>query len=183
MPYSITEDTPLFRFQMADESRICHIRTEMDAANLPWSDPPDLLLGYMLNFQEIAKQYDAIEFHISENYALKYALPAWDCDSILVLNKDAVIPERSKTQGKGNVSIGNKARCLLQKTTPGPTTEKTFAIKTAGKILRAPEAVGKTRHAASGRGGDRQNRIDTSKKRNVSGVQDRIMPSEKTERE
>ena len=42
----------------------------------------------MLDFEELKKEYDAIEVIISDG--LYYALYGWDCDSILILNKDIV---------------------------------------------------------------------------------------------
>lgn len=43
-----------------------------------------------LNFEELAKQYDAIEVLISEDNRLYWDLYGWDCDSILVMNKDVI---------------------------------------------------------------------------------------------
>jgi len=43
-----------------------------------------------LDFEKIKESYDAIELLISKDQRLYYKLYGWDCDCILVLNKDAI---------------------------------------------------------------------------------------------
>lgn len=43
-----------------------------------------------LDFEAIAKEYDAIDFRISNDQRLYWALYGWDCDSILVLSPKAI---------------------------------------------------------------------------------------------
>ena len=43
-----------------------------------------------LDFEELSKNYDAIEVNISEDKQLYWDLYGWDCDSILIFNQDAV---------------------------------------------------------------------------------------------
>ncbi|MFR3519297.1 MAG: hypothetical protein ACLTT4_12785 [Coprobacillus cateniformis] len=45
----------------------------------------------MLDFEELKRQYDAIEVNISNDYGLYWKLYGWDCDSILVMNSDVVV--------------------------------------------------------------------------------------------
>ena len=46
--------------------------------------------SYILDFEAIAKEYDAIDFRISTDQRLYWPLYGWDCDSILVFNPKAI---------------------------------------------------------------------------------------------
>ena len=37
---------------------------------------------------------DAVEFNLSKDYELYWALYGWDCDSILILNPEIIIPSK-----------------------------------------------------------------------------------------
>ena len=43
-----------------------------------------------LDFEKLAKQYDAIELFVYGDFDLQGLLGTWDCDCVLVLNPDAV---------------------------------------------------------------------------------------------
>ena len=43
-----------------------------------------------IDFQKLAKEYDAMEVLISKDYQLYWDLYGWDCDSLLVFNKDCI---------------------------------------------------------------------------------------------
>jgi len=45
----------------------------------------------LLDFESIAKTYDAIEVNISGDPELHFTLYGWDCDSILIMNPDIII--------------------------------------------------------------------------------------------
>ncbi len=52
-----------------------------------------------LDFEELSKSYDGIELHLSEEETedifngLYWKLYGWDCDSILIFNKDIIVLE------------------------------------------------------------------------------------------
>ena len=46
--------------------------------------------SYILDFEDIAKEYDAIDFRISNDQRLYWPLYGWDRDSILVLNPKVI---------------------------------------------------------------------------------------------
>ena len=46
---------------------------------------------YFLNFERLLEDgYDAIDFQLSKDHNLYWAMYGWDCDSILILNKDII---------------------------------------------------------------------------------------------
>ena len=45
---------------------------------------------YYLNFEVLARMYDAILYEVSKCQELYWVLYGWDCDSLLVLNKDKI---------------------------------------------------------------------------------------------
>lgn len=46
--------------------------------------------NYNLDFEKLKEDYDAIEVLISKDSRLYWSLYSWDCDSLLVLNKDII---------------------------------------------------------------------------------------------
>lgn len=86
-----------FTFTLKDGARVLDIYTSSDVDKIPRArksvDTMDFLLAFMgipqmfLDFEEVAKSYDAIEIHGENGF---YALNAWDCDSILIMNPDVV---------------------------------------------------------------------------------------------
>ena len=47
---------------------------------------------YFLNFERLlADGYDVIDFQLSKDHELYWLMYGWDCDSILVMNKDALV--------------------------------------------------------------------------------------------
>lgn len=79
-------------FTLTDNARILVIKSVDDLKNLPVNDPLGLNFTdtVYLDFEALAKEYDAIEVYISEDSRLYDALYGWDCDSILIMNKDIV---------------------------------------------------------------------------------------------
>lgn len=98
-------------FSLAPEAKVLHLRQYEDLESLPKIDyglPVDLLLLVFLDFEKLAEQHDAIEFHYSESIvndfsktlssdshlSLKRALDGWDCDSILVMNPNIILVDK-----------------------------------------------------------------------------------------
>lgn len=89
-----------FLFTLKEEANVVHIRTAKDVLNLPQQKNPlaQNMPYVLLDFEEIKnKGVDALELHLSEqeysntDRELKHLLWLWDCDCILVLNKDVII--------------------------------------------------------------------------------------------
>lgn len=78
-----------FKFILKKGARILTLKTKADLKNLPMSKIPTLdpTLFNWLNFEKLQEQYDAIEVYIDNLY---WDLYGWDCDSLLVLNKNIV---------------------------------------------------------------------------------------------
>ena len=81
-----------FRFKLDDNANILCINNVDDLNFLPQIKgeliPP---VWVLLDFEELKRQYDAIEVNISNDYGLYWKLYGWDCDSILVMNSDVVV--------------------------------------------------------------------------------------------
>lgn len=46
---------------------------------------------YVLDFEKLKEEYDAIDFRLSECPSLYHAMYGWDCDSTLILNRYCMI--------------------------------------------------------------------------------------------
>lgn len=81
-----------FKFKLKEDAKILNITKKEQLEKLPKQRLPIELrfLKNIIDFEELAKQYDAIEVLISEDYELYWDLYGWDCDSILVMNKDVI---------------------------------------------------------------------------------------------
>lgn len=78
-----------FKFRLKDGAKVLKINSQTDLRNLPKNmiQQYSELMKNWLDFEKLAKQYDAIEVCIDELY---WELYGWDCDSLLVLNKNIV---------------------------------------------------------------------------------------------
>ena len=107
--FCIAEDNPeLLRgekyfFSLRDDARVLHIHSVSQIKYLPLVDGWEGIRGwkYFLDFESLAKIYDAIEVHFDnldwcgtspEDTVLGDALDMWDCDSIVVMNPSVLIP-------------------------------------------------------------------------------------------
>lgn len=82
------EDDNFFTFTLSDNAKVIHIRTVEDVDNLPRISN---LKWKFIDFEYMREEgVDAIELHLSECYDLYFAMYGWDCDSILVMNKEVV---------------------------------------------------------------------------------------------
>lgn len=86
-----------FKFQLKESANVLTIWNWADVEKLPQQDgePHKFanILGYYPDWEEVLKLgYDAVEVYIWYGRGTYDALYGWDCDSILVLNPDVVIP-------------------------------------------------------------------------------------------
>lgn len=85
-----------FKFKLSDSARVLEINSVKDLEDLPLVSGTKLegnpYFCIPLDFEKICKNYDAIELTISNDWRLYYSLYGWDCDSILIMNPDIIIP-------------------------------------------------------------------------------------------
>lgn len=81
-----------FKFKLSNEARVLTLKKLKDLNPLP----KEILGGFVfLDFEELKKTYDVIEYYEDGDlFGLRGALYGWDCDCVLVLNKDVVEPLR-----------------------------------------------------------------------------------------
>ena len=82
-------DDNFFLFKLKEGSRVLTIKSKKELKKLPTHNVPTFNsnLFNWLDFEKIAKRYDAIEVFIDKLY---WELYGWDCDSILILNKEII---------------------------------------------------------------------------------------------
>jgi len=90
-----------FEFKLSQNSKILIIDNADKLYKLPkikMTNSPILgSYNVYLDFEELKKDYDAIEVFISKDHdRLYWDLYGWDCDSILIMNKDIIIPLEDK---------------------------------------------------------------------------------------
>lgn len=93
-------ETIWFKFKLKPEAEVLHVYKERDI--LPYVKIPNHLdnkiggisMYGILKRDELKRDYDAIELHLSQNPGdLHYTIfNTWDCDSIVVWNPDVIIP-------------------------------------------------------------------------------------------
>lgn len=80
-----------FTFALRPNAKVLTVNYLEDLDKLPKIDND---LGFprwiYLDFETLAKEYDAIEVIISNDHRLYDALYGWDCDSILIFNPDII---------------------------------------------------------------------------------------------
>ena len=81
-----------FKFRLKKNANVLIITKKEELEKLPKQNlPVDYnSLFVALDFEKLAKQYDAMEVLISEDSGLYWDLYGWDCDSILIMNKDVI---------------------------------------------------------------------------------------------
>lgn len=77
-----------FSFIILDSAKILRVNSMNDISDLPII--AKMSSWICLDFEELSKEYDAIEVNISEDEMLYWNLYGWDCDSILVMNPDVI---------------------------------------------------------------------------------------------
>ncbi len=89
-------DNRWFKFTLKDDAKVLTITDVSQLKDLPQqADKPKFAAedDYFLDFEKLKDDYDAIELIINDN--LYFALYGWDCDCILILNKDIVVETKS----------------------------------------------------------------------------------------
>lgn len=85
-----------FKFKLKEGSKVLVLKTKEDLKGLPQDEDSPIWLeknllndwgSVYLDFEKLKEQYDAIEVYIDELYWKFYG---WDCDSLLVLNKECI---------------------------------------------------------------------------------------------
>lgn len=89
-----------FEFTLSPNARIAEIRFLADIQGLPGYHRGDGICQICtIDFEVLKNQIDAVDFRFSENpNELYYGMYGWDCDSVLILNPQVVIPIYSSVQ-------------------------------------------------------------------------------------
>ena len=88
-----------FLFTLKEDTNILYINSRNDMDGLPRNKTLELsfeteLIWISLDFEKIlADGIDAIQLNLSNDDDLYFVLYGWDCDSILIMNKDIIVPE------------------------------------------------------------------------------------------
>jgi hypothetical protein len=83
-----------FKFKLKDNANVLHLRSCDDLENI--EQLKDAITQLMCNkaypnFEHLLQDgIDAIEYHLSNDWDLYWAMYGWDCDSILVMNPDVI---------------------------------------------------------------------------------------------
>lgn len=81
-----------FRFHLTEDANIFRVDSCEKLYQLPKRETPFNFNWYLIDFEAaLASGIDAIEICISECRALYWELYGWDCDSILIMNKDVIV--------------------------------------------------------------------------------------------
>lgn len=88
-------DDNYFKFYLKQGTKLLVIDNHKQLNDLPHIDVKsefgfELSAFQILDFQKIAEEYDAMEVLISKDHQLYWDLYGWDCDSLLVFNKDCI---------------------------------------------------------------------------------------------
>lgn len=88
--YQKCDEANSFTFTLNEKANVYLIRSVDEVRAMP-SVECELESMFLPDFEKmLADGWDAIEFHLSEDSELYWALYGWDCDSILVMNPDVV---------------------------------------------------------------------------------------------
>ncbi len=83
-----------FRFKLSAETKLCIINSHADLKKLPYITYNEIT--HVPDFENLSKKYGAIylteQGHISTSFILPLNLDGWDCECILVMNVDCIIP-------------------------------------------------------------------------------------------
>ena len=94
--------TSSFRFHLHPNARVYVVDSSEKAKRMPQREKSARELGIEItfpvlpDFERIAKDYDVIDFRISDDRSLYHTLYGWDCDSVLILNPNVIEIETAK---------------------------------------------------------------------------------------
>ena len=97
--YMKCEEENSFKFKLKPEAKILIIDSEKALEQLIPNKTYSMngyvhgigsARQYYLNFETLSRRYDAIDFQLSKDHELYWLMYGWDCDSILVMNKDII---------------------------------------------------------------------------------------------
>ena len=94
-----------FKFTLTENSKVLHLRSVKDLATIPEQEEKTmykLASSFYIDFEKLIEMgYDAVELHLSDDlndydyeleHSLYWKLYGWNCDSIVILNPDIVVP-------------------------------------------------------------------------------------------
>lgn len=92
--YKSCDNEDSFYFKLSNNANIFIINSANDVNKMPLqTDMLGLHSIKIIDFELMLKNgIDVIEFNLSNDSDLYYALYGWDCDCILVLNPEVIIP-------------------------------------------------------------------------------------------
>lgn len=86
-----------FTFKLRENANVLFIDSTEILSRLPINARTPVKSWTCLDFENILKSgIDAIDVNITKCWSLYEALYGWDCDSILILNKDVIVVEEKK---------------------------------------------------------------------------------------
>lgn len=95
--YKECSDDCCFRFRLLASARVLRIENMKDYEKLPkrsFNNPLFFKPSFLsLDYEELAKHYDAILYIRNKELDCPGPMYSWDCDSLLVFNPDAVVEE------------------------------------------------------------------------------------------
>ena len=81
-------------FRMDDDAKVLHWRCKDDILQSPGTQTDGMYCSWIYpDFECRAKEYDAIELHMSDNWDLYDDMYGWDVDTLLVLNLKHIVLE------------------------------------------------------------------------------------------
>ena len=100
--FVVCDDDNAFKFELTQNVKVFVIDSVAKADALPkthlsgesdrWAFLASTLGFESYDFEKLARVCDAIDFRLSDDHKLYYKMYGWDCDSILVLNKECIVP-------------------------------------------------------------------------------------------
>ena len=80
-----------FRFILIPEARVLTISCEEQAQEFIF-EFSGTTNAMQIDWETVKEYFDAVEVLVSSDYRLYWTLYGWDCDSIVILNPDVIVP-------------------------------------------------------------------------------------------
>lgn len=94
--YETKKLSTCFVFSLKEDAKVLSITSSDQLKELPKMKNLLPTMWKMIDYEELAKEYDALEVLISEDRELYFDLYGWDCDSIVIMNPNSIIIESDK---------------------------------------------------------------------------------------